>query len=199
MSQPLGRFVGNALEVFECLKILRGEMDSQMTETLELSVDLTARMLVLANLADSIENAKNLCHEKIKNGEALEKLKQNIELQGGNPAICDSPETLLEKVLEIPVTSLQTGFISEIDTKAVGHAICEIGGGRTKIDDVIDFVVGYECLKKIGDEARESETVGILYCRNESQANQIFRKLQTAYRISEEKSKKNELIKTIIS
>lgn len=198
MSQPLGKFVGNALEVFECLKILRGEMDSQMAETLEISIELTARMLVLSKVSDSIENAKNLCREKLSSGEALEKFRQNLELQGGNPNICNSPELLLENTLKISVNSLRTGFISEIDTKTVGHAICEIGGGRTKIDDVIDFAVGYECLKKIGDEVREGETVGVLSCRNESQAKQISGKLQTAYQISQEKPAKIELVQKIV-
>lgn len=199
MSQPLGKFVGNSLEVFECLEILRGASDSQMIETLELSVELTARMLFLSKLSDSIETAKNLCYEKLSNGAALEKFRQNIELQGGNPAICDSPEILLDDVVKIPVTSLQSGFVLQIDTKTVGNSICHIGGGRTKIDDKIDFAVGFECEKKIGDEIRVGETLGILYCRNESQANLILEKLQNAYQISEEKPEKIDLIQKIIS
>ncbi|NJM52224.1 MAG: hypothetical protein HC846_01815 [Blastocatellia bacterium] len=180
------------------MEILRGASDSQMLETLELSVELTARMLFLSKLSDSIETAKNLCCEKISNGQALEKFRQNIELQGGNPAICDSPEILLEDVVKVPVTSLKTGFISEIDTKKVGNSICEIGGGRTKIDDKIDFAVGFECEKKIGDEVRAGETLGILYCRSESQANQILNNLQNSYIISEEKSPKIDLVQKII-
>jgi pyrimidine-nucleoside phosphorylase len=199
MSQPLGKFVGNALEVFECLKILRGEADSQMAQTLELSVELTARILLLAKIADSIENAKKLCHDKLENGEALEKFRPNIELQGGNPTICDSPEIMLEDVLKIPVTSLQSGFIGEIDTKTVGNAVSEIGGGRMKIDDEIDFAVGFECEKKIGDEVREGESLGILYCRDESQANRILGKLQNAYQISEEKPERIDLVRFIVS
>lgn len=198
MSQPLGKFVGNALEVFECLTVLRGECDSQMTETLELSVELTARMLVLSKINDSLENAIQMCHEKIRNGEALEKFRQNIELQGGNPAICDSPAMLLENVFKIPVISHKNGFITEIKTKEIGNTLCEIGGGRTKIDDLVDFAVGYECEQKIGDEVFENETLGILYCRNESQANQIINKLQNAYNIQSEKSEKPQLIQKII-
>ena len=199
MSQPLGKFVGNSLEVFECLNILRGEIDPQTTETLELSIELTARMLVLTKLADTLETATKRCYEKISNGEALEKFRHNINLQGGNPIICDSPEILLETVLKIPVNSLLTGFICEIDTKTVGNAICEIGGGRTKIDDVIDFAVGYECIKKIGDEIREGETLGILYCRNKSQSQLILGKLKNAYQISEEKPTNIKLVQKIIS
>jgi thymidine phosphorylase len=106
---------------------------------------------------------------------------------------------MLEDVLKIPVTSLQSGFIGEIDTKSVGNAISEIGGGRMKIDDEIDFAVGFECEKKIGDEVREGESLGILYCRDESQANRILGKLKNAYQISELKPQKIDLVQFIVS
>jgi pyrimidine-nucleoside phosphorylase len=199
MSQPLGKFVGNALEIYEAILILRGKKDSQISETIELSVQLTARMLFLSNLADSIESAENLCFQKLSNGEALEKFRHNIELQGGETKICDAPEILLEKVLKIPVFSLQTGYISEINTKTVGNAVSEIGGGRAKIDDLIDFAVGFECEKKIGDEVRKGEILGVLYCRSESQGNQIISKFQNAYQIQPEKIDKPILIQKIIS
>lgn len=199
MSQPLGKYVGNALEVFECLQLMRNEGDDLMKETLQLSIELTAQMLVLSNLSESIEEARKLCQTKIDNGEALEKFRQNIELQGGDSSICDSPEKLLEEVTKITLVAPKSGFINEIDTKTVGNAISEIGGGRTKVDDVVDFAVGFECLKKIGDEIISGEELGIIYCRNESQANQIHQKLQNAYQISDEKSERINLVKKIIS
>ncbi|MBX7175104.1 MAG: hypothetical protein K1X72_29270, partial [Pyrinomonadaceae bacterium] len=143
--------------------------------------------------------AKSLCLEKINNGEALERFRQNVELQNGNPNICDGNSDWFEKVQTFPIKVRNTGFINEIDTLAIGESICEIGGGRTKIDDVIDFSVGYECLRKIGDEVKIGETVGVLHCRNESQFNLIGERLQTAYKISEEQPAKFELIKKIIS
>ncbi len=122
-----------------------------------------------------------------------------MSCRAADPAVCDTPEILLEKIIQIPVISLSGGFIAEIDTKTVGGAICEIGGGRTKVDDVIDFAVGFACEKKIGDEIEFGDPLGVLYCRDESQAFQILPKLQAAYRISEEKPEKNELIQKIIS
>src|SRR5215203_563044 len=97
MSQPLGKYVGNALEVYECLKILRGETDEEVQPTLDLSIELTARMLVLTGIAADVEAAAALCLEKLFKGAALEKFRQNVELQKGNPRICDNPEMLLEK------------------------------------------------------------------------------------------------------
>jgi len=199
MSQPLGKFVGNSLEVYECVKIMRGEADQKMCATLELSIELTARMLVLAKVSDSIENAETLCRKKLSTGEALASFRRNIELQGGNPGICDAPELLLANVLQIPIKSIKNGFVSEVETKSVGNAICEIGGGRTKIDDVIDFAVGFGCEKEIGDEVRAGDKLGTLYCRNESQADKIEGKLQRAYQICEEKPAKIELVQKIVS
>ena len=199
MSQPLGKYVGNSHEVYECLKILRSETDELLNETLELSIELTSRLLVLSKISESVGNARQLCLEKINNGEALEKFRQNIELQGGNSSVCDSPEQLLEKISEVKLTSPITGFISEIDTKTVGNAICEIGGGRTKVDDVIDFAVGFKCLKKIGDEITEGETLGILFCRNQTQADMTIEKLKKAYQFSQEKPSKVQLIQKVIN
>lgn len=199
MSQPLGKFVGNALEVYECIKIMRGEADEMMNSTLDLSVELTARMLVLAKISESIESAKKLCYEKIKSGEALEKFRQNIELQGGNPKICDGGTDWFEQLPHFPIKSAKSGFISEIDTLAIGESICEIGGGRTKMDDVIDYAVGYECVKKIGDEVLENEIVGILHCRNEAQFNLINQKMQAAYKTNEVKGNELKLVQKIIS
>ena len=199
MSQPLGKFVGNALEVYECVKIMRGEIDEAMQTTLDLTIELTARMLVLTGIAKDVDDASAMCLEKIWDGTALEKFKQNIELQKGNPRICDNPEMLLEsKIKQIPIEAAENGFITEVDTKAVGNAICEIGGGRFKVEDKIDYAVGFSCEKQIGDSTKKGETLGILYCRNQKQADSISGKLRNAYKIGKEKLQNLELIKEII-
>ncbi len=200
MSQPLGKFVGNALEVYECVELLRGNRDEKMLPTLELSIELTARMLVLTAICDSLETAKLIIKNALESGAALEKFRQNVELQGGNPRICDAPEMLLDsKVKKFEITSSRTGFITEIDTKAIGENISAIGGGRTKIDDLIDFAVGYEVEKVPGDEVKFGETIGILWCRNEAQADSIRQNLQTAYQIGDETPLKVEIIQSIVS
>jgi pyrimidine-nucleoside phosphorylase len=200
MNQPLGKFVGNALEVFECIKILRNEINETMLPTLELSVELAARMLVLCGIADIIKNAKLKIKNVLDSGAALEKFRQNIRLQNGNPKVCDNPEILLDKnLIKVEVTAKKSGFVSEIDATAIGSAIVEIGGGRTKIEDAIDHAVGFSCESKIGDEITKNETLGILHCRNANQAHQISEKLQNAYRIVAEKPEKLELIKEIVS
>lgn len=201
MNQPLGKYVGNALEVFECLKILRNETDKLSRQTLDLSIELTARILVLTAVCDSIKNAKLKINNVLANGEALEKFRANIEAQGGNPKICDAPEMLLDKnLLEVKIKSPESGYVLEIDATEIGKAVASIGGGRFQIDDKIDYAVGYSCDKKLGDKVEEHAPVGTLFCRNEGQAAKVLAKLQMAYKISVEKpSRKFELVKEIIS
>lgn len=200
MNQPLGKFVGNALEVYECIKILRDETDEQMLPTLELSVELAARMLVLCGVADTIENSKFKIQNHLKSGEALEKFRENIECQDGDASVCDEPELLINKDLfEFEIKAKESGFVSEIDTLAIGNAIVKIGGGRTKAEDAIDHAVGFACEKKIGDKITENETLGILYSRGRNQAHQISENMRNAYKISAENPQKSELIKEIIS
>lgn len=199
MNQPLGRFVGNALEVYECVKILRGETDPKMLPTLELSIELAARMLVLCAAADTLENSKSKIRNHLASGEALERFRRNIECQGGDAGVCDVPEKLLDKDLyKFEIRSETGGFLAEIDASAIGGAIVQIGGGRTKAGDAIDHAVGYACEKNIGDRIAEGEVLGILYSRNENQARQISEKLRNAYKITEEKTQNPELIKEII-
>jgi thymidine phosphorylase len=201
MSQPLGKYVGNALEVYECLLIMRGEADEAMQPVLDLSVELTARMLVLTGIAADLEQAKAICLEKIRDGAALEKFHQNIELQKGNPQICEKPEMLLEKnILQLPLTAETSGFIVEINTKAVGEAVCGLGGGRLQVKDTIDYAVGFACAKKLGDAVQKGDELGTIFCRKNRHAEAISEKLRNAYKIGVEKPEtKAELIKEIIS
>lgn len=201
MNQPLGKYVGNALEVFECIKLLQNETDKQSKQTLDLSVELTARILVLTKIATSNRKAKDKIKEVLESGKALECLKKNIKAQGGNPKVCDKPEMLLDKnLLEVKVKSPDSGFITEIDASEIGKAISLIGGGRLKLNGDIDHAVGYSCDKKIGDKIKEHEPLGTLYCRNEAQAAKILAKLQMSYKIGLEKNvRKFELVKEVIS
>ncbi len=199
MSQPLGKFVGNALEVYECVKILRGETEKDFADTLELSLDLAARILVLTKISDNYETARSKCEEKLGDGSALEKFRQNIELQNGDANICDQPELLLNQgLLQIAVASTSAGFVSEIDAKAIGEAICALGGGRMKVNDKIDFAVGFECLAKIGDKINEGETLGIVHCRNQNQAASASEVLRRAFRFSAGEVDKIRLIKKVL-
>src|SRR5436305_669180 len=139
MSQPLGKYVGNAVEVYECVKIMRGENEPAMQPTLDLSVELTAQMLVLTKLEKTIEAARTRCERALASGDALERFRQNIELQGAETAVCDKPDSLLEKGLKkVPVTALRDGYVAVIDTHCIGQCVGNIGGGRIRAEDSVD-------------------------------------------------------------
>ena len=197
MNQPLGKFVGNALEVYECVVILRNEADAQMAATRELSIELAARMLVLCEIAGTIENAKLKIKKVLESGAALEKFRRNIECQNGDAKICDAPESLLDaNLMKVVIAAEKSGFVNEIDTLAIGESVSRIGGGRIKVEDKIDYVVGYQCEKNLGDKIKAGEILGVIFCRNDAQAGLIGGKIRDAYRIGDEKpSGKFELIK----
>ncbi len=199
MSQPLGKFVGNALEVYECLQILRGEVDELAQPTLDLSIELTARMLVLTGVAADLDEANALCLEKLWDGSALEKFRENLLLQNGDPKICDDPRLMLEKgIVKVPVKSRESGFVTEVETRLVGAAICEIGGGRVKAEDSIDYAVGLECGVRLGDSVKAGDEIATIFARSKTQAAAISEKLRSAYKIGEEKPTNPGLIREVV-
>jgi pyrimidine-nucleoside phosphorylase len=187
MSQPLGQFVGNAHEIYECIRILRGETGGLADATAELSFDLSARMLVLSGVVDDLGSARSMVESKVANGEALERWRRNIEVQGGDPSVCDDPSKLLDTTThQLEIKAPWSGFVAVIDTLAIGNALSAIGGGRVRAEDSIDHSVGYECIAGLGDEVIEGQTVGIVFCRDEAKANKAAGKIANAYRLDAE-------------
>ncbi len=200
MNQPLGRAVGNSIEVKECIDILRGEVADGVRPVLDLSLELSAHMLVLAKLDKTIEAAHDRLRRTLDSGAALESLRSNIAAQGGEPRVCDAPAAYLPLVSEtFKVESPRSGFITSVDTTEIGHAIAAIGGGRVRIEDVIDPTVGFVCEMKIGDKVRAGDAIGVVYCRDESKARQAAQRIQSAYNISDDLPPVDKLIKEIIN
>jgi pyrimidine-nucleoside phosphorylase len=199
MDQPLGKYVGNAVEVYECIQILRNEIDPAAMPTWELSLELSARMLVLTGIETDIEKAKQLCTSKLESGEALELFRRNIECQGGDPSVCDDPEKLLDpNIVKFDVLAETDGFITDIDTLAIGNAMCEIGGGRTKAEDTVDHAVGFASERKIGTEIKAGDPIGTVYCRNEEQFRAVEPKLRAAYALDATRPESPALILNIL-
>ena len=196
MSQPLGQYVGNAVEVYECIRILRGDAGEVATATTDLSLELAARMVLLTGVADSIEAARAMTESKLNDGTALERFKRNIECQGGDPSVCDEPEKLLEKeVGQIQVKCGRGGFVSKIDTLAIGNALVELGGGRRLAHDDIDHAIGFECVAPLGAELKEGDAIGVLWCRDQGDA---VRKITEAYSIDDAISDIPMLVRDVI-
>lgn len=201
MNQPLGRSVGNSLEVEECIKILRGEANEAAQPVLDLSLELSAHMLLLANVEETIEAARGRLREVLNSGKALECLRSNIQAQGGDPRVCDEPDKFLPLVREtVKVESPRSGFITRVDTTEIGHAIAAIGGGRVRIEDIVDPTVGFTSELKLGDQVSAGEAIGTVYCADAAAAAEASRRVQAAYHIGNAPPNEElKLVKEIIN
>ena len=201
MNQPLGSAVGNSLEVEECIRLLRGEAREAAQPVLDLSLELSAHMLLLANVDQSIEAAHERLRAVLESGQALECLRRNIEAQGGDPRVCDDPATFLPLVSEtIKVESPRSGYITRVETTEIGHAIAAIGGGRVRIEDTIDPTVGFTSELKIGDKVKAGDAIGVVYCADAASGHDAAKRIQAAYHIGEEPPlEAQKLVKEIIN
>ena len=183
MDIPLGRAVGNALEVKEAVKILKNE---QKDELYEVSVALAAHMLSLVNSKDIYECEK-MVRLAIENGSALEKLKEAVAAQGGDISYIDDTSKFIDASVCIEYKAEKGGYINKIDAQKIGRASVLLGAGREKKDDVIDFGAGIYLCKKTGDEVREGDTVARLYTNKNEYADSALAVIKEAFDYSQKK------------
>lgn len=161
MEQPLGMMVGNSLEVYEAIEILAGRITRG--DLLEVSLLLASEMIVLAGVASDIAAAFILVKQALASGQALEKMKQFIAAQGGDPDVCDNSALLPQASLKTSVTLEKAGWLSGMDAEKIGIASLLLGAGRSRKEDEIDPSVGIEIKKRIGDRIESSEDIAIFY------------------------------------
>jgi pyrimidine-nucleoside phosphorylase len=200
MNQPLGRQVGNALEVLECIRILRGEIDDLSRPVFDLSVELAARMVALGGVESTLEGARAKVLDALSSGQALERFRDNVIAQGGNGEVCDKPEQILNLTApQLKVESTRSGFVTRVDTSKIGHAVAALGGGRIRIEDRIDSSVGFAADIRVGDHVRSGDILGLLFCRDSSSADEARALIQEAYIVDDVPPSDNlQLIKEII-
>ena len=200
MSQPLGRAVGHALEVIECLELLRGAGHERARPVLDLSLELSARMVALAGREASLDAARVRVRRALDSGAALECLRANVAAQGGDARVCDEPALLSVSGLHaVKVESPRAGFVTQVEATEIGFAIASIGGGRVRVEDEIDPAVGYLADARHGDEVRAGDALGTLYCRDEAQGALAAPRIQAAYTIGAESPQQLQLIKEVIT
>jgi pyrimidine-nucleoside phosphorylase len=187
MNQPLGRAVGNAIEVKECIALLRGETEAAARPVLDLSIELSAHMLVLAHVDESLDAARIRLRRALDSGAALERFRRNVAAQGGEPRVCDDPARFLPLAREsVKVESPRSGFINTINTTEVGQAIAALGGGRVRVDDLIDPSVGFMAEVKIGDRLKAGAAIGSVQCNDVAKGRAAAARIQAAYEVAEE-------------
>lgn len=195
MNQPLGRYCGNALEVKEAIDVLKGKGEA---DVVEVCCVLGAYILKMAGKGDNIVTNMRLIQSKIDSGEGLNKFKELIQRQWGDSRVIDEPEMITTAKYKIPVEARESGYVSSIEAKNIGQAVVNIGGGRLTKEDEIDYAVGVEVLKKIGDNVEKGEPILYIHANDEFKAREQISSLQKSYTIVQEKVEKIKEILDII-
>ncbi|BAS45521.1 pyrimidine-nucleoside phosphorylase [Staphylococcus schleiferi] len=194
MSQPLGFAIGNALELKEAIDTLKGEGPEDLTE---LVLTLGSQMVVLAQKANNLEEAREMLKEVIENGKALEKFKTFLSNQGGDASIVDNPSQLPTAQYQFELPAKQAGVVAEMIANEIGIASMMLGAGRQTKEDEIDLAVGLVLNKKIGDHVEEGESLLTIHA-NTQDVEAVKEKLYDNITILEQASQP-KLIHTIIT
>lgn len=195
MDQPLGMNVGNSLEVIECIETLRGHGPDDLRE---LSIELAAWMLVLGNAAKTLNDTKKRAEELLVSGEALNKFRQMVQLQGGDSRAIDDPSLLPRAKHTRTLTSVKDGFVAEIDCHAVGIASVILGGGRAKKEDSVDPAVGIVLHRKLGDKVERDVPLCTIHYNSEAQADEASALLQKSFKFAGAAPEKKTLVHRVI-
>lgn len=194
MSQPLGNAIGNALELKEAIATLKGNGPKDLTE---LVLTLGSQMVVLAEQAASLDEARQMLIDAIKTGKALNKFKTFLSNQGGDDSIVDSPEKLPSAKYQVEFKAKKDGYITEIIANEIGVASMMLGAGRQTKKDVIDLGVGIVLNKKVGEHVEKGENILTIHT-NTKEIDDILYKLDNSITI-ESKGEAPTLIHKIIT
>ncbi|MBT2738636.1 pyrimidine-nucleoside phosphorylase [Bacillus sp. ISL-7] len=194
MSQPLGFAVGNALEVKEAIDTLRGQGPEDLHE---LCLTLGSHMVVLAEKAADLQQAREMLEESIRNGKALQSFKTFLAAQGGDASVVDDPTKLPTAKYTIEVPALKTGCVAEITAEMIGIAAMMLGAGRITKESVIDLAVGVILHKKVGDFVQQGDALVTIHSNVEN-VQEVIEKIYAAYKLVEEKVAQPTLIYTEI-
>ena len=183
MEQPLGTHVGNALEVKEAIDILSGRTGGAL---LEISLILGGLMLMLAGKAETMEAGQEMMKQAITSGAGLEKLRQMIAAQGGDPRVCDDVKLLPQAKVVRPVLCGVSGCVRQMDAMSLGLAAQAMGAGRMKVDDQLDYSVGFILKVRIGDQVEKDSPLCEIHARSQEDADRAEAAIRAAITIGPE-------------
>ena len=181
MAEPLGKNIGNSLEVIEAIKALNGNMEEDVKNVVLL---LGADMLKLAGKGNNLEENKKRILESISNGKALAKFKELIVNQGGDVSYIDEPKRFKKAEYILPVYAEGSGTINRLDAEEVGELAVFLGAGRIQKEDTIEPEVGIRLEKKTGDKVEKGDILAYIYANSKDKAEQAVNKLREIYLIT---------------
>jgi pyrimidine-nucleoside phosphorylase len=195
MDQPLGRSVGNALEVAESIACLRG---SGPDDLMEVTYAIGVQMLLLARAAKTGQEARKRLEESISSGAAFEKFRELVRAQGGDLRAIDDPSRLPRARIRVPLPSPRDGYVQDVDAMGVALASLRLGAGRAKAEDPVDHAVGVDAIVKAGERVRKGAALCIIHASGAAAAAEASRILAGAYRVGARPPAKARLIDAVI-
>lgn len=196
MNQPIGKAVGNTLEIIETIESLKGNMEDDVKEFV---TTLGAYIIKLSGKNNDISENREMILENIKNGKAYDKFIELVKMQGGDTTYIENIEKFQKAKYIIPVISNKTGFVSELNALSIGKISVELGAGRVKKEDDIDKSVGIILNKKIADKVKAGEILAYVHANNEEKGTKAVNDILNAYEIVEHPVEKEEEILGVIS
>ena len=178
MDQPLGRTVGNAVEVAECIECLKGRGPEDL---MGLSLELAAEMVLLAGLASSVDEARGICERTIDDGSALARFRRLIEAQQGDPRVLDDPGLLPQPRRTVDLKAARDGRVVRLDAWPIGEAARRLGAGRERADSVVDPAVGIVFHKKVGDLVAPGDSLCTILLGDETNLEEASEMISGAY------------------
>jgi pyrimidine-nucleoside phosphorylase len=182
MDQPLGCMIGNALEVVEVVDILRGQGPEDLRQ---LCIELAGWMLHLGGVSATVAEGKEQSKKLISSGKALDKFRQMVELQGGDPRAIDDPRKLPQARQTMIFASPGNGYIASVQCEQIGTACVVLGGGRERKEDSVDPTVGIVLHKKVGDAVSAKEPLAIIHYNDEARAQRARQLLEQSFCIAD--------------
>lgn len=195
MDEPLGKYVGNTLEVIEAINALKGNMEPDVKEVV---LELGAYMCFLTGKGDNIEENKTKIEECITSGKAYEKFKELVKNQGGDVRYIENPELFEKAKYEKDIFSDKEGYIKKLDAGKIGEIVCYLGAGRIKKEDEIDMEAGLLIHKKVGDYVKKDNKIFTVYANNKEKLEEAENKLKEVIEISDKMPQKIPTIIEII-
>jgi len=183
MNQPLGKAVGNILEIKECIETLQGRGPPDLNE---ICLSSGSILLEQAKIFKDRNEARKALEENLKNGNAYKKFREFVIAQGGDVEYCDHPEKFQVAKNLIEIKSKTSGYVKTIKALVIGTASMKLGGGREKLEDVIDMTAGIILNKKVGDKVEKDELLCTLHTNKENVDN-IIKMVENAFEIVNEK------------
>ncbi|MGB9885903.1 MAG: thymidine phosphorylase [Moorellales bacterium] len=181
MDQPLGRAVGNALEVEEAVEVLQGRGPADVRE---LSLVLTSQLLVLAGKVENLEKGRELAEEGLDQGRAWEKFRQLVSAQGGRVEVLEAGG-LAQARYRVPIVAAREGYVQKVAARSVGEAARVLGAGRQALGQAVDPAVGIVVLAKTGDYVTAGQPLAVIHAQDRDRAETLAGHLASAWEITE--------------